>query len=266
MPMDRLKFSALAAAVVAGALLAPQPASADPEVERFLARFSHEPTIREVQVAAIEYYNVSPSAIESLRTRARRKALVPGVSLGFTNSLSSYSAAIDDIIYRQRGIAVFQDQSADFLSFDVALNWSLDRLVFNAEQLDVMALIGIQDGVQREVTSLYYIRRRLQIELELNPPSTLEARLSGQLRLEELTGLLDAYTGGFFSEAIRQNQRQARARVEAQQTLSRAQRGVPTHGPDPSAGDPEWARQFVRQVGPALAPFGSAHNLGLRMR
>jgi len=177
-------------------------ARADDEVDRFLRRFDNEPAIREVQVAAIRYYNVSPERISSLRSRTRSKALVPGISIGVTNSLSSFNLAVDDIVFRQRGIARFEDQTADFLEFSAAASWGLDRLVFNAEELDVMSLIGIQDGIQREVTALYYVRRRLQIELELNPPTSLEARLSGRLRLEELTGLLDAYTGGFFSREI----------------------------------------------------------------
>ena len=177
-------------------------ARADDEVDRFLRRFDNEPAIREVQVAAINYYNVSPERISSLRSRTRSKALVPGISIGVTNSLSSFNLAVDDIVFRQRGIARFEDQTADYLEFSAAASWGLDRLVFNAEELDVMSLIGIQDGIQREVTALYYVRRRLQIELELNPPTSLEARLSGRLRLEELTGLLDAYTGGFFSREI----------------------------------------------------------------
>jgi hypothetical protein len=177
-------------------------ARADDEVDRFLRRFDNEPRIREVQLAAIRYYNVSPERISSLRSRTRSKALVPGISVGVTNSLSSFNLAVDDIVFRQRGIARFEDQTADFLGFTASASWGLDRLVFNAEELDVMSLIGIQDGIQREVTALYYVRRRLQIELELNPPTTLEARLSGRLRIEELTGLLDAYTGGFFSREI----------------------------------------------------------------
>jgi hypothetical protein len=190
------------ATFAATSVAAPGRAAADDEVDRFLKRFEHEPAIREVQVAAINYYNVSPERISSLRSRTRTKALVPGLTIGVTNSLSSFNLAVDDIVFRQRGIARIEDQSADFLGFTGSLSWGLDRLVFNAEELDVMSLIGIQDGIQREVTALYYVRRRLQIELELNPPTTLEARLSGRLRLEELTGLLDAYTGGFFSREI----------------------------------------------------------------
>jgi hypothetical protein len=193
-----------AAVVVATAAVAPAPAVADAEVDRFLRRFDKEPSIREVQVAAIEYYNVSPAGIASLRSRTRSKALVPGISVGFTNTLSSFHRSVDDIIFRQRDIAIYEDQNADFKGFSASATWAFDRLIFNAEELDVMSLIGIQDGIQREVTALYYVRRRLQIELELSPPTTLEARLSGRLRLEELTGLLNAYTGGFFSRTIEQ--------------------------------------------------------------
>lgn len=180
-------------------------AQADDEVDEVMERFEHEPKIRQVQVAAINYYNVSPSMISSLRGRTRTKALVPGISIGVTNSLSSFNRAVDDIIFRNVGIAKLEEQTADFFGFSASASWSLDRLVFNAEELDVMSLIGIQDGLQREVTALYYVRRRLQIEMLLNPPKTLASRLSGRLRLEELTGLLDAYTGGFFSRAIAKN-------------------------------------------------------------
>lgn len=177
-------------------------AHADDEVARIMARFDNEPTVREVQKAAIEYYNVSPDTIQSLRSRARHKALLPGLSIGGSTYKQSSSLAVDDIVYRAVGIARFEDQNGAYYGANATLSWNLDRLVFNAEELDVMSLIGIQDGIQREVTTLYYVRRRLQIEQLLNPPSSTAARVASQLRLEELTGLLDAYTGGFFSKQI----------------------------------------------------------------
>ena len=206
---------------VAGSFFASE-AVADREVDEVLEKFDHEPKIREVQVAAIKYYNVSPSKISSLRSRTRSKALIPGISVGFTNSLSSFNRSVDDIIFRNVGIAKLEEQSADFVGFSASASWSLDRLVFNAEELDVMSLIGIQDGLQREVTALYYVRRRLQIEMLLNPPKTLASRLSGRLRLEELTGLLDAYTGGYFSRKTAQNQKNggvATTKLKAGQTV-----------------------------------------------
>jgi hypothetical protein len=182
--------------------LAPAGARADDEVARIMAKFDNEPTVRETQKAAIEYYNVSPDTIQSLRSRARHKALLPGLSIGGSTYKQSSSLAVDDIVYRAIGIARFEDQNGAYYGANASLSWNLDRLVFNAEELDVMSLIGIQDGIQREVTTLYYVRRRLQIEQLLNPPTTTAARIASQLRLEELTGLLDAYTGGFFSKAI----------------------------------------------------------------
>jgi len=195
--------------VVTCLALAPAAARADDEVARIMAKFDNEPTVREVQKAAIEYYNVSPDTIASLRSRARHKALLPGLSIGGSTYKQSSSLAVDDIVYRAIGIARFEDQNGAYYGASASLSWNLDRLVFNAEELDVMSLIGIQDGIQREVTTLYYVRRRLQIEQLLNPPSTTAARIASQLRLEELTGLLDAYTGGYFSRANKRARRSA---------------------------------------------------------
>lgn len=205
--MKQAKALLLTIVLIALSPLVSPEARADSEVDEVLEKFDHEPKIREVQVAAIKYYNVSPSKIASLRSRTRSKALIPGISVGFTNSLSSFNRSVDDIIFRNVGIAKLEEQNADFVGFSASASWSLDRLVFNAEELDVMSLIGIQDGLQREVTALYYVRRRLQIEMLLNPPKTLASRLSGRLRLEELTGLLDAYTGGYFSRKITKNRK-----------------------------------------------------------
>jgi len=196
--------SRIIAPVVAACLvLAASHARADDEVDRIMARFRNEPTVREVQVAAIEYYNVSPDTIKALRGRTHKKALMPGLTVGGSTYRQSSALSVDDIIYRPVGIARFEDQNGVYVGLSASLTWNLDRLVFNAEELDVMSLIGIQDGIQREVTTLYYVRRRLQIEQMLNPPTTVSARVAAELRLEELTGLLDAYTGGFFSRSLK---------------------------------------------------------------
>ena len=194
--MTRLILISIATCLV----FAPQGARADDEVARIMARFDNEPTVRDVQKAAIAYYNVSPDTIQSLRARARNKAWLPGMTVGVSTFKQTSSLAVDDIVYRAIGVARFEDQNAAYYGGSASLTWNLDRLVFNAEELDVMSLIGIQDGIQREVTTLYYVRRRLQIEQLLNPPTTTAARVASQLRLEELTGLLDAYTGGYFSK------------------------------------------------------------------
>ncbi|HEV7556995.1 MAG TPA: hypothetical protein VGO00_16125 [Kofleriaceae bacterium] len=196
-------LSVVAAAVLGVAALTTHARAEDVEVARILAKFDDEPTVRQVQVAAITYYNVSPDAIQSLRSRAHNKAWLPSLTVGGQTWKQSQSLAVDDIIYRSIGIARFEDQNAAYYGATASLSWGLDRLVFNAEELDVMSLVGVQDGVQREVTTLYYVRRKLQVDLLLNPPPSTGAKINAELRLQELTGLLDAYTGGFFSKNVK---------------------------------------------------------------
>ena len=80
--------------------------------------------------------------------------------------------------------------------------WNLPQLVFNAEELDVASLAGLVEGLLKESTRLYYMRRRLQVDMILTPPTDQASLLTKQLRLEELTGLIDAMTGGWFSRAL----------------------------------------------------------------
>ena len=82
------------------------------------------------------------------------------------------------------------------------LTWNLPRLIFNAEELDVASLAGLMEGLLKEATRLYFMRRRLQVDLILTPPADQATYLSKQLRMEELTGLIDAMTGGWFQRSL----------------------------------------------------------------
>ena len=186
-----------------GALLAPTPAHAEPTEEQILAHFKSEPTVQQVQDAAIRYYQVHPDRIRSLRTNAQLKALVPTISGGFSNYLTTNKRKLADGLYLALPFKEDEQVNGDSRGFSISATWSLDRLVFNAEVLDVQSLIGILDGVVREVTTVYYIRRRLQIDTLLRPPTDLASKISNNIRIEELTGLIDAMTGGFMSKEIK---------------------------------------------------------------
>ena len=175
-----------------------------------IAKFASEPTVQQVQQTAIRYYQVHPDRIRSLRLTARLKALMPSISGKFSNGIYHVNRGMVDALYRTLGNKEDESVSGDNIGFSVSASWNLDRLVFNAEVLDVQSLIGILDGVVREVTTIYYIRRRLQIDMILRPPTDLAASISQKIRVEELTGLLDAMTGGYMTKAILQTQKRAR--------------------------------------------------------
>ena len=194
-----------AGALALALLLTATPAGAQKKwtEKSIIAKFAHEPSVQQVQQKAIRYYQVHPDRIRSLRLTARLKALMPSISGKFSNGIYHVNRGMVDAIYRTLGNKEDESVAGDNLGFSVSASWNLDRLVFNAEVLDVQSLIGILDGVVREVTTIYYIRRRLQINMILRPPTDLAASISQRIRVEELTGLLDAMTGGFMTSSVK---------------------------------------------------------------
>jgi hypothetical protein len=201
-----------AALALCALLAAAGDARAEPTEAQILAHFRHEPSVQDVQDAAIRYYQVHPDRIRSLRLNAQLKALVPTVSGGFSNYLTTTKRKLADGIYLSLPFKEDEQVNGDSRGFSVSATWSLDRLVFNAEVLDVQSLIGILDGVVREVTTVYYIRRRLQIDTLLRPPTDLASKISNNIRIEELTGLIDAMTGGYMSKEVKRRAQRARGK------------------------------------------------------
>ena len=63
-------------------------------------------------------------------------------------------------------------------------------------------MVQLRDDIVDEVTRTYFERRRLQIALLTNPPPDQQASLDKELRLQELTGILDGLTGGYVSQHL----------------------------------------------------------------
>ena len=63
-------------------------------------------------------------------------------------------------------------------------------------------VVKLRDTVLTQVTGLYFDRRRLQVDMLLDPPKDVRAQVDQQLRLMELTAELDGYTGGQFSAEV----------------------------------------------------------------
>lgn len=170
-------------------------------LDQKLAKVKEEPTVREVQEAALRNFQVNTDQVNSMRARASMKALAPVVEFSGGYAISDMSESTDHYEYNY---FPWISRGADGTGYDVRakLAWNFPQLIFNAEELDVASLAGLVEGLLKESTRLYFMRRRLQIEMILNPPTDRASVLTKELRLEELTGLIDAMTGGWFQQEL----------------------------------------------------------------
>lgn len=185
----------------------------DPRIQKELQALKAEPTIQEVHRAALRFYNAEPKTIEAMRSRANWKYILPDVNVRYRQS--DNGVFIDKLDFLQgeptQNYAIGKDQSeGDVKEFQVSGTWSLSRLMFNPEVLDVSSLAGLQEGVLKEVTRIYYTRRRLQIDLIISNPRDPATRLSKELRIEQLTATLDALTQNLFSKSTARQGRVSR--------------------------------------------------------
>lgn len=189
---------------------APAPMPSRSNLKKLYKIFKGEPTAAQVQKWALKFHKLSPGRVNALQRDARLKGLIPELEGSVDNMVgNSYINTRDGLFpilpspsqnpnpnnYKER-----TNQSSDQFTWRVRAVWSLDRLVFNSEMLDAMSLTSLQENLVREVTGLYYSRRRLLASLLLTPPRD-ELELFYELtRLEELTSTIDALTGNKFAE------------------------------------------------------------------
>lgn len=160
-------------------------------LENIMTHFAHEPTIRQIQEAAIRYAEViDPERIENLRKGARFKAILPDLDLDYDKTIS-YSGS---------------NFWVGPYDWGIGLSWDLGDLIFSEQQRlidsQVRLMVKLRDDILDEVTRLYFERRRLQVDLLLEPPKDLEDKLKKELRLQELTADIDALTGGYLSRSL----------------------------------------------------------------
>ncbi|MCK5451238.1 MAG: hypothetical protein KAI70_05695 [Candidatus Omnitrophica bacterium] len=163
------------------------------------------PTVTETQKMAIEYAEVSPEKIKKWREGAKWKALLPKLSVGFSESIDDKSEIYTSAT---KSYVMIGPKEVDN-DWDIDLTWDLSDLVWNDAQtaIDVRSklMVQLRDEILEDVTRLYFERKKLiarvnEIKRNTEDVKTLRTILFDKmLRLEELTAYLDALTGGKFS-------------------------------------------------------------------
>lgn len=171
-----------------------------PAAPVILESFVGEPTIAEVQTAAVHYAEVMPQKIQSWRARAAWRAWVPHVTLSVNRDRDTTIGSSSS-----GGKTTFtvgpEDRS---MTLNYGFTWDLADLVWNPDQTSIdtrsRLMVQLRGDILDEATRIYFERRRLQVEFALHPAGEPALRAEQQLRIEELAAQLDGLTGGWFSQ------------------------------------------------------------------
>lgn len=192
------------ALVVGLTSVASAQATTEAEARQLLARFDSEPTVNQVQQAALDYAAMHPESFEAMRSRSRYAAALPELRVRVTKDL-------DD---EARSVTTFEDNNQpdkvsatevrdDQLQLLGEVRWRLGEMVFNARETAVVRenrfAAKERAKLLQTVTQIYFERRRTQIELVQAPPADAASRVLVDLKISQLTGELDGLTGGAFS-------------------------------------------------------------------
>ncbi len=189
---------------------AEQMPQSDPgALQRLLAIVHNEPNIRQVQQSALSHYELEPDRVSGIITAAHLKGLIPEIEASYDLNLGSHFQNMRDGLYpilpdlpTNPNPNAFKERvtgESTQNTFRVRAVFNLDRLVFNAEALDARSLNSLGEQLVREITTLFYARRRLLATLLLTPPQSDAEMFYELMRLDELTATIDALTGGRFA-------------------------------------------------------------------
>jgi hypothetical protein len=157
-----------------------------------------DPPVAEVQRAAAAHDGVDPDRLRAWVARPRSAHWLPRVSLDASRTERD-----------TRVVGVTGTVESDYLrlnpstQFGVRLSWDLDQLVFSRDEpaaaWTASRLIDRREERVRRATRLYFQRRRLLVQLALDPPREAVQRAERETHVDEITAELDELTGGLFS-------------------------------------------------------------------
>jgi hypothetical protein len=164
-----------------------------------------EPDIGDVQKAAERHAGFDLAKTASWKKRAANSAWLPEVNV----RVKKESFANDGEKYNTE--SPYQTFTAgEGLFFEVGVRWSLDALVFDRRELEASregaAVFGEYKKLMEEVSRIYFERKLLLAETSGGYPAK-DILVEKQIRIQELTAMLDALSGGQFSREVARKHR-----------------------------------------------------------
>ena len=152
-----------------------------------------EPSVGEIQQAVLRYNEVHPEKIQKWRSALKYRALFPTFNLDYDKTVD-YDSGSDKYFIGPR-------------DWGFSLSWDIGDFVWNTYQDDVDTRSRLNTQLRLdildEINRVYFERLRLKREIADTLLSE-EELFKKQLRLQELTAIMDGYSGGYFSERIKE--------------------------------------------------------------
>ncbi len=207
---------AAAGSAPVGGSISTAPAEVVPTVspDEILAKFNHEPDIREIQAAAERFADIYPERVAKWWASVKRRALLPETRIVVDHDTESdrYRMRKTKTNYSDDTLTILPDEittrrdTDDDWSLQLTMTWDLQDLIFNDDMLDVADqsedIYKLRRDVLDDVTKMYYERRRLQVAMAMQQGKSTEERVRDELKLRELTAAIDALTGNYLSDNI----------------------------------------------------------------
>ena len=162
----------------------------------------NEPTVLELQRAAIRYAEVNPDKIAMWRHQAAIRALMPEVSVGYNNDIgNTISTATSN------GKTNFWIGPDDVSTgWDFTAKWDLGDLVYNTAQTSIDSrskrMVELRNDILEALNTAYFERKKLQRQLTRVTDKENPSYTEREIRIEELTATIDGLTGGYLSRKL----------------------------------------------------------------
>lgn len=154
-----------------------------------------EPPIEEIQQAALRYNSVHPEKIQRWRKSLHWRALFPEIKLDYEKTISIYHNTNQDRIL------------SGPLDWGISFSWNVGDLIWNSyeDDVDTRARLDTQMRLDLidEINRVYF--ERIRVKQEINSVTTAKnEQFKRELRLQELTAILNGYTGGYFTRRAKE--------------------------------------------------------------